>query len=261
MTPSKSDHDALEILSRRHELLERLAEGARHKRDLVDDLEVSRSTVHRGIRQLESIDFVERRDGTYRLTVPGRLALVEHRRRVTALESIAAVSDLLGAIPRDAPMSVRFLEEATTLEPEPHAPNAPYEVIVDRLAVAERLRAITAAERDPQFRRRLHERTVEGDLDAEVIFTNELAAFFLDAHGRQLREVMADGAVDCFAVESTPYGLWIVETATRSEAFVVVHGEAADIRGVIRNGTDRAIDWADGVYRNVRERARRLDPP
>lgn len=261
MSPGSPDADVLRTLSRRADVLSCLEADSRRKRDLVDALSVSRSTVDRAVRELERLEFVERREDGYRLSVAGRLALEEHRRRVEALDSIVAVGDLLGHVPRSAPMSVRMLDGAAVHEPESHAPNEPYEVIVDRFEGAERVRGLAAAERVPRFRNRLHDLTVEGALDAEAVFTDELADFFFANHRSQMRDSMRDGGFDLYATDRVPYGLWIVDAPAGSEAFVVVHGDSADIRGVIHNADARAVEWAAGVYRRFRDRARELEAP
>ncbi|GAB3023748.1 helix-turn-helix transcriptional regulator [Natronobiforma cellulositropha] len=255
MSPQSSDLGVLETLSRRYPVLSRLETGPKRKRDLVDALSVSRSTVDRAIRELEYFEFVDRCDGVYRLTAAGRLALAEHRERLDALASITDVSEHLRWLSRDAPMSVDFLAEATVFEPKSHAPNEPFEVIVDRTDDAECIRGLMAAERVPHFRTRICERTATDDLTAELVFTAELAGFFLETCASQLREAVASGRCSLYETRSLPYGLWIVETASREEAFVVVHGDSADVRAVFRNDSPDALEWASGVYERIRDRA------
>lgn len=261
MSPPSSDPDVLQTLSRRHGLLSCLENGPQDKRDLVADLSVSRSTIDRAIRELESIEFVERCDGAFRLTAAGRLALSEYRRRLETLESITDCSEVLAHIPPDAPISVDLLIGASVTEPKPHAPNEPIESMVDLLESADRFRGFAAAQRLPRLRDRLYELTIAGDLDAEAIFTEELAAFLLENHAKQMRDVLCDGQFDMYSIPTIPFGLGIVETPSRSRAFVVVHGDSGEVRGVIQNDTRAALEWADDVYRRFRARSSQLEPP
>ncbi|MCU4740963.1 transcriptional regulator [Halobacteria archaeon AArc-m2/3/4] len=261
MTSPSSDRDVLQTLSRRHDLLSCLENGSRYKRDLVAELSVSRSTIDRGIRELESVEFVERCSGAFRLTAAGRLALSEYRRRLESLGAITDCSEILTDIPPEAPMSVDLLVGASVTQPKPHAPNEPIGAVVDLLEEADRFRGFATAQRLPRLRDRLYELTTAGQLDAEAIFTEELAAFLLENHAQQMRDVLCDGHFDMYSISTLPYGLGIVETPSCSRAFVVVHGDSGAVRGVIQNDTQAALEWADDVFRRYRTRSSRLEPP
>lgn len=261
MSPSHSGRTVLETVSRRRNVLERLEEGPDRKRNLVESLDSSRSTIDRAMRELERLSLVERADGGYRLTATGRLALAEHRRSLESLDAIAGVSDLLENVPPEAPMSVDALRGATVHEPEPHAPNEPLEAIAASLETADRFRGFAAAERGPRFRELLYERTVDGDLDAEILLTDDLVAFLLENRPEVVRDVVVRGGLDVYSLPSIPYGLGIVETPSSSRAFVVVYDGAADVRAVIRNDSPTALEWANDVYRRFRAMATRLEPP
>ncbi|WP_265108888.1 helix-turn-helix transcriptional regulator [Halosolutus halophilus] len=252
--------DVLETVTRRQDLLSTLANGARDKRDLVDRLECSRSTIDRAVRELEWLEFIERNDGRYRLTAAGRLALSEHRRSVSVFQSIGEVGPLLREIPRDAPMSTSLLDGADVSEPPPHAPNEPLQQLACYLDRADRVRASTTAERLPQLRKRLHERTIDGTLDAELLVTDDLAEFVRTEYPEQLHDVIVDGGVDFHVVDSLPYELTIVELPTESRVFLFVLQES-DIKAIIENDTREAIEWGNEVYRRFRARGTRLSPP
>jgi predicted transcriptional regulator len=64
-------HDLLVVVLRRMAFLKRLTEGPVDKRTLVGQLDYSRSTVDRGVRELEAADLVEYHRGEYRLTSLG----------------------------------------------------------------------------------------------------------------------------------------------------------------------------------------------
>lgn len=258
---SPSDSGVVDTLSRRTRILRALESDPRSKRDLADALEVSRSTVDRGVRELEVLGFVERCEEGYRLSSGGRLARTEYDRTDAALEAIGAAADLLAHLPRDAPMSVRMLEGATTQVPDPHAPNEPFEALTDLIEDATRFRGVSGAERVPELRHVLYERTVEDDLDAEAVFTERLVEFLSDSYPETVRAVIDDGGFDIHTIPEIPYGLGIFETPAYSCALVVVHEDPADVHGIIQNDTPDALEWAEETYRRFREAARPVDPP
>lgn len=251
--------DVVRTVARRREFLSCLEDGPRTKRDLADRLDRSRSTVDRAVRELEWLNCLWREDDAYRLTTAGRLALSEYRRSVGVLESIGAAGSFLEDVPRDAPLSVALLDGADVTEPPSYAPNEPFRAVGELIDRADRFRAVLAADRSPQVRSRLYDRVVEDGLDGEAILTTELAAFVRETYPDRLRRLAAAG-FDCFALESVPYELRLVETPTTTRVFVFVFDDPAEIRGVIENDTASAVAWGEAVYRQFRAAATPLSP-
>lgn len=258
MRPSSSAHDVLRTVTNRRLLLERLESGPSDKQALCASLECSRSTVDRGIRELECLRFVERDGRDYRLTVAGRLALEEYRHSAAVLESIGEVCDLLENVPRDAPMSTALLDGARRIDPPSHAPTKPLQTLVDLVGSAERYRSITAAQRVPQLRTRLHERIVDGTLDSEGVMTPEFVRFLREEYPEDFREAVIEGENDLYTIESIPYELVLVETPTESRVFVFVLDDSTAIQGIITNDTAAALEWGERVYREFRAAATAL---
>ncbi|MFP8955170.1 helix-turn-helix transcriptional regulator [Natrialbaceae archaeon A-CW3] len=254
---SPSGLDPLETVSRRYDLLTALESGPGTKTDLEVATDASRSTIGRGVRELEMLGLLGQNDGRLRLTTAGQLAIAEFRATRNALESVVDVSHLLAGVPTDAPLSMALLDGATIHEPSRMTPNQPLERIASRLQNAVRFRSIAAAEPIPQFRRVLTDRTIDGELEAEVVFTDELLSFVLENHGSALERVLQTGRFHGSVVESIPYGLVLLETPTAAYTFVVVadNGETA---GVIENDSEAAYEWGSDVFRRFREVAVRL---
>ncbi|UTF54638.1 helix-turn-helix transcriptional regulator [Natronosalvus rutilus] len=255
-----SPAEPLEVVSRRHPLLAALEAGPRPKGDLLDAVDCSSSTLDRAIRELETCHFLERRDGSVRLTTAGRLALEEYRRSQRALESITAASHVLQFAPPDAPLSMAVLEEATIHEPSSHAPNAPVERIADCMRDADRAWALGATERTPQFRRILNEQTTDGDLAVEVVLTDDLLSFLLEAHTNALERFLEVDAFEAATIEEIPYGLAVLETPTKPYTFVTLTNEG-DVQGVIENDSQAAYEWGRELFQQVRSAATALQPP
>ena len=260
MSSPNSRRSVLETVAKRCPVLEALEDGPHHKRDLVEALECSRSTVDRAVRELESLELLERTNGTYRLTLAGKLALEEYRRSADVLGSVTEASDVLRSIPRDAPMCPCVFENAEIDYPEPHAPNEPLRRVAKQVtSEVDRFRGLSISERIPHFRHRLYEQTIEGDLDTEIVITEEVATFLLGNYPQQVQDVVTDGNIDFYTIESVPYGLILIETPTHSEMFLLIeggHGVA-----VVRNRSKDAFEWADGIYRRYRAIGTKLEAP
>ena len=260
MSSRNPGQSVLETVAQRYPVLETLEGDPRNKRDLVEDLDCSRSTIDRAVRELESLGLIERIDGDYRLTIAGDLVLEKYRSSVEAVDSIAGVSDVFDYVPRGAPMAACVLEGARIDRPEPHAPNEPLRRVAKQVtADVDRFRGISGSERIPHFREHLYEHTVDGTLDAEVVITDQIATFLLSNHPTQVQDVITDGDFDFHVIDSVPYGLIILETPTRSVMFLVIYAEPGVI--VIENNSREAIEWADGIYRRYRAIATPFEVP
>ena len=257
---SSPDLAPLVTVTHRADLLAALEAAPLGKDQLTARLDCSRSTVDRGVRELEAHSMVRRRDQQVALTAAGELALEEYRRSQSVLRSLDAAGSLLTFVSASAPLSPALFQGATIHEPDPHAPNRPIERIAHLFREAHRVRGLVAEERIPTFRRVLTERTVAGDLEAELVFTDELLAYVIEAYGETLQRVLSTGAFEGYAADEIPYGMALLETSRASYTFVVVtHGD--EVRGVIENDTRAAYEWASGVFRRYRAQATRLQPP
>jgi len=101
---SPGDSRELAVLTKRSGILGRLCEGSAHKRDLVDELDQSRRTIHRAINELEELELVERGNEGFVATVAGRLALDELGAFRGRLDDVVAAREVLDPVPLDAPI-------------------------------------------------------------------------------------------------------------------------------------------------------------
>ncbi|WP_440989566.1 tetratricopeptide repeat protein [Haloarchaeobius baliensis] len=111
MSPDDVD-TAVELLDRRRQVLGHLGGDGHHVRDLCDELDVSRSTVNRALRELEDAGWVERADDGYVRTTTGSLALQEYQDQITALDAVQTHADALSPLPGDTPLDPAVLSEA-----------------------------------------------------------------------------------------------------------------------------------------------------
>lgn len=255
MGHSSADPDVLQTVAKRSPLLERLADGPADKHELIAVLDCSRSTINRAIRELEWVDCIRRCDDEFRLTVAGQLALKEHRHSQQTFESIAKLSDLLCDLPAETPISDELVRGATLLEVPAHAPNEPLAEITDLVGHAERFRGMGAADRTPAFRQQFHDRSVGGDLEVELVLTEDLARVTLTEQTELLQDGVFDGGIDIYTAPTIPYELSIVDTPTESVVFLAPFDDDLTHRGVLRNDSPAALEWADGVFRRYRAAA------
>jgi len=93
------------VLSHRTEFIECLLDEPKNKQEFVEELDVSRSTANRAIRELEAVGFIEYQDIGYRLTLCGGLAVQEYQAFedsietcITQTSNMTTISEAVGII-------------------------------------------------------------------------------------------------------------------------------------------------------------------
>ncbi|OIB57890.1 hypothetical protein [Natrialba sp. SSL1] len=111
--------ELLAIVRRRASLLRRLATAPARPSALTTELELSRSTIDRGLSELQRAALIERAtvDGQcqYRLTVAGDLALSSFEQLSDRLTQATRRSELLAELPPSADLSWHVLDGATAV--------------------------------------------------------------------------------------------------------------------------------------------------
>ncbi|UPW00290.1 DUF1724 domain-containing protein [Halorussus gelatinilyticus] len=244
--------DRISTVVKRAAFLGRLAEGPTSKRDLRDELGVSRSTVYKAVRELEDRGLVTETDEGVALTLVGRLLREECR---TFEERVAAVLDgesLLSALPADVPVTTDLLVGAETVRGERHAPTGPVEHIDDFVRRTDRVVGFTPVVL-PQYVDIFHEEVVGGDLTADLVLESPVVEYLRENHAERLSESLATGRLAVRRTDETlPFGLVVAE----DEGLVlIVYDESGDLRGVLLNDTEAALDWGREMFRTYWERA------
>jgi predicted transcriptional regulator len=250
---SQDTRDLLETVFKRVEFLEALDETPMAKRDLVDRLDVSRSTVNRGIWDLEQYGLVKYDDGGYRLTVCGRLLHDQYRRYEAGAEAVGASADLLELLPPSAPVDVSFLRHVDIYIAEDPAPHVPVTVLSKIIREATQLQGLSRSHAAPKTVDALRE-LVAGRGGAEIVF-REAVYDHVDGAYDWIRDRVANGDLRAYLVDDLPYGLVIADQGDRTYGCLVVYDGNSSIAGVLVNDTEAAAEWATDVFASYRERA------
>ncbi|MFB6197327.1 MAG: hypothetical protein ABEI52_03520, partial [Halobacteriaceae archaeon] len=162
-----------------------------HKRDLLEELDVSRSTIDRAIDELSSDHLVRRTDDGFVATEAGRLALDRYDEYVEESASIHEASDLLANLSPRSEISVQPLVEANIHRAEDPAPYRPLEHLHDAIDSATRYRALLPALDDPRHLRLLYEHVIVEEHPATLIVSSALQRTLRSEFPRRL-DAMAD---------------------------------------------------------------------
>lgn len=239
-------------VSQRRDFVAVLADRPMEKRELVDRVGVSRSTVNRAVWDLEKLGLVEYADDAYRLTLAGRLCREQFLQYEGATRAIADANDLLERLPPTAPMSVAFLRGADVYVAEDPTPHVPVTVLCDVLEKASRLRGLSRAHAAAQTDSALR-RAVDSGATIEMVF-REAVYEHIHATYDWADDAMRDGSYRPSVTDDVPYGLAIADHDDNTVCCLVVYDNSS-IAGVLVNDTPAAIDWATSVYESYRDAA------
>ncbi|MEF8773255.1 MAG: tetratricopeptide repeat protein [Halobacteriales archaeon] len=249
------DAGRLETIARRIDFLERLQEGPAYKRDLVDELPHSRSTVDRALDELADATLVERREDGYAATTAGRLAAERYRTFQRELDDVADAQPVLEPVPADAAVGVEFVAGSEAAVASGPAPYRPLEQFHDAVAAADRYRGCLPALDDPRHVRLLYEHAVTSDRSVELVVAPALFDALREEFPRRMAAMAESGRFDVRVGEVPPYGLVLLKGEAGSTAWAVVFDDRGTVHGVLENDTDGGIRWAEDRCRAVRSAA------
>ncbi|PSP77020.1 hypothetical protein BRC81_11820 [Halobacteriales archaeon QS_1_68_20] len=255
MTGQPGDLRTLEVLTNRAEILRRLCDGPAYKRDLVDEMEHSRSTIDRAVDDLEAANLVERRDDGIVATVAGRLALERLRSFRGELDDVVAAEAVLDPLSFDAPIETDAVAGGETILATEPAPYRPLERFHGTLADARRYRALLPALDDPRHVRLLYEHVVTGGRPAELVVAPELLQALREEFPRRTAAMAESDGFDVHVGDVPPFALALVDRGDADPATTVailVFNESGAVHGVLLNETPAAVRWAEDRYAAVR---------
>lgn len=252
--PAVNDGDRLrEVLARRHRLLERLAEGRADKPTLVADLPVARSTVDRGIRDLEEVGCVDRVGGEFRANAAGRAALAAYDCYADATDGVTEARELLAHLPPDVELPPRMLAGADVYVAEDHAPERVIAPVADAAQDADRVRA-TAPVLYSRYLDNLVS-VVESGVEFEAVVARAVVESARDIDAEKVDRLNRSDHYESYITEAElPYAVMLTERDGEWTVALVVYDGGAP-RGVLMNDTDAAVGWARAHYRTVRAEA------
>ena len=237
--------------------MEALSDGSARPCELERSLSASRATVQRALSGLDERDWVDKRDGEYRLTGAGTFVLRAYHDLADVVETAEEVGEplsLLDSVTGDLPVAALRTATATTATAKtPHAPIERYATLLDRTDV-DTLRGICPV-LSPVFNE-VHRPLFEAEVPIELIIdeqtlaaaedlTPESHAAALDADSFTL--YLADGDLDFGA---SLFG---------DRAMVGAYDDQGRFRASLDATDESLVEWTNDLYERYRDRARRLE--
>lgn len=250
---SPESADFVRLLLRRATLLARLTDGPTTKRDLVEQLDVSRSTVDRAVRELEEVRLIERTSRGVALTLPGRLALEKYRECLDVTAGLVEAGPILDGLPADTSFGAPMLDGARVVGTEQHAPQRPVDEFTSLVADADAVHCVLASFVHEHVDA-LCERAADRELDAVVVFAAPVLSSLPAETETALRRATA-GTLTAYRLDdAAPYSLVVAERGDGARAGVLVADDSG-VRGFVGNDAPSAVSWAEREFERWQDRA------
>lgn len=234
----------VETLARRGEFLTALREGPRSKRTLETTLPISRSTVDRAVRDLESVGLVTRKGGMVELTLPGRLILEQYEDLKKGIEGLTEASAVLEPVPPGTDLELAVFKGVEVVVSSRHAPQQPVEALKEFLADATRIRVVASAVL-PDYVDLYRRQIIEEGTTVDLVVAGEVLETLVTEYRDPLERALATGRLRLFESGERPPFSTIIAHHGAPELAIVVYGEAGTA-GFLRNDNAEALDWARG---------------
>ncbi|MCU4971218.1 ArsR family transcriptional regulator [Halobacteria archaeon AArc-m2/3/4] len=245
------DATLLSVLTRRKPLLERLATHPTRKCDLASELDVSRSTIDRGIRDLEQLDLIERDGREYRTTLAGELALTEYDRFSHRVSNVVDARAVLSSLPPETTIDPTFLEGADVVvsqRPDPQRPARELERLAQSTDYHRGFGSAFLAHLVAVYR----DAIVDG-LDCEFVVTSDVLDRLVSRHHEPVSEALSTGRIELREASesaSLPYCLIVSRGETTAVATVLVYVDEG-LKGIITNNDPAAVAWAESILEEI----------
>jgi predicted transcriptional regulator len=224
---------------------------------LQEELDVSRSTVYKGIRELEELALVERTTGGYRLSLFGRLLFERYDRLRTDVEGICNAGRLLSELSTTDSISVDLLNGADISYTERYAPFSLIHSLESILKQADSVRGLSPTVL-PSYIDMFYEQLSTDLLRAELVLEQPVVECLLSTYQTEFAETIQSGNLRVFETDRRlQYGLVFSDTPC-IQVGVFVYDYQGHLRGLIQNDTEVALSWARTVWNEHRELADEL---
>ncbi len=252
--------EIMAVIARRGDVLRTVGAGEVSKRDLVDRLDVSRSTVDRSIRELEALDLIERAASGYRQTLPGRVALEEFERFETRIDGLVRSNPALSELPNDVPFDGSVLDDAEVVLSERHSPHLPITRYCEFVERATSVRSISPAV-FPQIAEAYQEAVVERGMDVRFVASDAVIERLVATYADELRQMLATGRLKLRRRnDRIPYGLVVADTPTGTRMALLMYAEGGACAYLV-NDSSAAVEWAASQFEDAWSAARPIPVP
>jgi len=239
-------------------VLERFVDGSRNRDELTDQVDASRVTIARILRELEAREWITRSGQEYTVTPLGEWIYEEFARMVDEMEAEHRVREAMQWFPTDLlTFDIRCLRDAELVLVDETDVTALTRRIVEFHRSGDRIRGI-ARESAPAFIENQWELTVQGDTHVELVITPEIVETIRDHQptARRFREMLNQENAHYFVYEDIPVSVGIVDGTVG----INLTDEQGTLKGGLKTDNETIHTWAVDLFETYQKEARPMAP-
>ncbi len=233
----------ISLVTKREPILRAVHADGIRKRELVEQLRVSRSTVDRGIRELENVGLLARTSDGYRRTLFGELLLSEYDRFATQTQSLLAGQELLADLSPAHELDPVVFQDATIITASKHNPHEPISAFCSLTGTARWTQTVFPSV-FPQLLDQWVELCDQQMIRADIVLSEPAVGTLVSSHTDSLETLLAEPRVRLHQIETEPAcGLVVAEDDSSATGGLIVLDERGGPRAFIETDTDEAVSW------------------
>lgn len=226
------------------------------QRELRTRLDASRTTVSRALQSLVDAGWVEQSDGAYRLTHSGRLVGTAFGQLLETVQRVERLGEFLRWFPDEIePPDLLAASDVEVTYATDATPYAPARAQTEILHAADRLRILLPAI-DLESTEAIVEQVTERGLAVETVVSPGVASTMeQEAFAPLMREMVATGRAPIFVTgDRLPCYLGLAQDGRVQVGLADDDGLP---RALLETTDEEVREWAESVYGEFRQRARR----
>ena len=254
--PESGREEALDIIGmllHRFEVVESLLEDPKHKRDLVECTDLSRSTVDRATKELETAGLIEYIDGRFIVTSFGEHAEAEFSGFVDTLRLREQLDSFLQWVPdSEQDFDLDMVADADIALPEPGNPYNMVNKHVQALEEADTVQAVLPVTGLHAFEV-AHEAVVENGADYEFVVVPEVAETHRSNpnYAPLYEEMVKTGRFNSYIYDGEiPYYLGLLD-----ETVQIGVDDEGEPRALLETDSKEMHEWTKSEYEWYKTRA------
>ena len=244
------DREVLLEVVRRVPILQALSDKSARASDIVEMVDMSRSTVHRATDSLEEYGILERVGEEYCLTNLGRILFEEEKRFEKQTSTALALAPFLNTITLNGDgIPIEHFVDATITRRKPRQPHTTIHRIIKLIEQADRLQMLSTVI-SPVYVDVGYREMMDG-MEIEAIFEPEVANLMLSEYSEKAQQTIATGNFKVYAKAGLPCELFIFD----SKMGMAAHNQNGNAEVLIECEDAAAVRWAESLYQKHREQA------
>ena len=240
---------------KRADALAVLQEGPVGRAELMDSLDVSRTTIHRIVRGLESRELLVEDAGQFELSPLGHTVATEvtnYRRRVTAAHRLKPFLETLTDTSID--IDIGLFDDATITVSKPTNPYAPVARFMELLRASETLHGFDTTTVAPIYVEDIR-REILGGMETDVVYLSAVVEEMVEAYPEGIEAAIESGQLTLSTHDDLPFGLAIFDDCIGIGGY----DETGLLSAFVDTDSPAVREWGQELYRTYRDEAEPLE--